>query len=259
MKRFNVLGYVLVLQLCFVSIAFATTGYTLSAQTEPSLKENTTSAVTLFLTDDGRAIVENDLKTVHTEKIHALIIDPTLTDYQHIHPTVGKKAGEYVFNFTPHTQNNYRIWLDITPKNDAQRYVIADMFGINKNNPSVIKTLNLVTTIDGYDFKLKFDQPLKVGAHVMSTVIITDKNGKPVTNLEPIMEAFAHIVAFNEDYETILHVHPMGSEPKDPALRGGPEIDFHLTPSKIGFIKIFVQVQINGKEIFAPFGVEVTS
>jgi hypothetical protein len=259
MKRFSLLGYVLVLQLCIVSVAFATTGYTLDAQTEPSLKENTSSKVTLFLTDDGRAIGENDLKTVHTEKIHALIIDPTLTDYQHIHPKVGKKTGEYVFDFTPHTQNNYRIWLDITPKNAAQRYVIADMLGINKNNPSVIKTLNSVTTIDGYDFKLKFDQPLKVGAHVMGTVVITDKNGKPVTNLEPIMEAFAHIVAFNENYETILHVHPMGPEPKDPSLRGGPQIDFHLMPSTTGFVKIFVQVQINGKEIIAPFGLEIKS
>lgn len=244
MTRFKLMGLLLFL---LINPAMAASDFTLTAHAQPPLKENISSAVTVFLKQNGVSVGEDKLKTVHTEKIHALIIDPTLIDYQHIHPKAGKKAGEYVFDFTPHTQNNYRIWLDITPVNGVQEYVIADLSGENKNNPAVIKKLNLEAQVDGYDFKLKFDQPLKVGSHAMGAVIITEK-GKPVTTLEPIMEAYAHIVAFNEDYKTILHIHPMDD---------GKNIQFHIMPTEAGFIKLFVQVKINGQEIFAPFGVMV--
>jgi hypothetical protein len=231
--------------------------FTVTAHTQTPLKENVSTSVTLFLSDNGKGVGEDKLKTVHTQKVHALIIDPTLTDYQHIHPKSGKKSGEYVFDFTPHTANAYRIWLDITPNDGPQQYVMTDLSGENKKNLPVIKKLSMSSEMGGYHFNLSFDKPLKVGQDAMGSVIITDKNGKDVTNLEPIMEAFAHIVAFNQDYRTILHVHPMGPEPKDSTLRGGPRIDFHLTPSQTGYVKIFVQVQINGKEIIAPFGVNV--
>lgn len=234
--------------------------YMLSAQTSAPLVENVATPVNLFLSNrlTGEGISENELQVVHTEKVHALIIDPTLTDYQHKHPYAGKKPGEYVFDFIPHTKNAYRIWLDITPKNGQQMYIMTDLSGANTKNPAVIKQLSMQSTVDDYHFKLKFDKPLKVGQAVMGSVIITDKNNKPVTTLEPIMEAFAHIVAFNQDYQTILHIHPMGPEPKDPKLRGGPQIDFHIMPIQKGFVKLFVQVKINGQEIFAPLGVNVT-
>ncbi len=246
MKNFSLFALIILL---ISQMAFAKTDFTLTAQASPELIENKSSAVTLFLSQQGKGIGENQLQTVHTEKIHALIIDPTLTDYQHIHPSVGKKTGEYIFDFTPHTQNAYRIWFDITPVNGKQEYIIVDLKGSNKINPEVIKKLNSETIVDGYHFKLTFDQPLTVGGHAMGHVDISDENGKPVTQLEPIMEAFAHIVAFNEDYKTILHIHPMGQD--------GSKIDFHIMPTEKGFVKLFVQVKISGKEIFAPFGVMV--
>ncbi|HLF67583.1 MAG TPA: hypothetical protein VI522_08205, partial [Gammaproteobacteria bacterium] len=230
---------------------------TLTAKTQTPLTENTATAVTLFLSQQGKGVGVDQLETVHTEKVHALIIDPSLTDYQHIHPTPGNKPGEYRFNFTPKTPYAYRIWLDITPVGGTQQYISTDILGKNPQNPPVAKLLATKTEVDGYQFKLSFDQPLKVGQSVMGSVMITDKNGQEVKTLEPLMEAFAHIVAFNEDYRTILHVHPMGAAPKDPKLRGGPRIDFHMTPTAAGFVKIFVQVKINGAEIFAPLGVNV--
>ena len=57
----------------------------------------------------------NDLKKVHTEKLHLLIIDSSLSDYHHLHPTINKKTGAFVFEFTPKRQGNYQIWADVTP------------------------------------------------------------------------------------------------------------------------------------------------
>jgi len=53
-----------------------------------------------------------------------------------------------------------------------------------------------------------------------------------------------------------MSVHPHGPEPKSKAERGGPEIAFHLKPDRSGFHRLYVQVRIDGRELFAPFGIK---
>jgi hypothetical protein len=43
----------------------------------------------------------------------------------------------------------------------------------------------------------------------------------------------------------------------DPNARGGPELEFIFFSSKVGFYRLFSQVQWNGEQVFAPFGLEV--
>ena len=78
-----------------------------------------------------------------------------------------------------------------------------------------------------------------------------------MTRLEPVMAAFAHLVGFYEDGHTVVHLHPVGPEITDANLRGGPDLEFKFYPPKPGFIKLFCQVQVGGKAVFAPFGVNV--
>jgi len=81
---------------------------------------------------------------------------------------------------------------------------------------------------------------------------------KCVTNkLEPVMGAYAHIVGFYEDRQTVLHIHPEGEEPKSADERGGPTFGFRFYAPKPGFIRLYVQVQVDGKQVFAPFGTMV--
>jgi hypothetical protein len=71
------------------------------------------------------------------------------------------------------------------------------------------------------------------------------------------METFAHLVAFNEDYTTVLHMHPRGAPVLNPAERGGPELEFRIYPLRPGFFRLFAQVQVGGTSKFAPFGLSV--
>jgi hypothetical protein len=59
------------------------------------------------------------------------------------------------------------------------------------------------------------------------------------------MAAFAHLVGFNEDGETVLHMHPIGPPILNQAERGGPALNFKLYATKPGFTRLFAQVQIN--------------
>lgn len=133
---------------------------------------------------------------------------------------------------------------------------MTDMGTSAKQKAAITKTTVMSSTVDGYSFTLALDGEPKAGAAVMGNITVT-KNGKPFNQLEPVMGAFAHVVGFTEDYNSVLHIHPMGKEPTSDTERGGPKLEFHIEPKKAGFVKLFAQVRIGGKDIFAPFGVTV--
>lgn len=216
---------------------------------------------TIVLTSkkDSQPISPTDLKEVHTKKVHLLIFDQTLNDYQHIHPTPSSKAGEYTFTWTPQRDGFYRIWADLIPvSSNQQEYIVGDIPSKVKDIYPVEKSEKLTAADEGLGYTLSFDKPsLKVGESVLGEVNILDKEGKAFQGLEPVMGTFAHIVAVSEDFQTVEHVHPLGAEDLKLTERGGPKLQFHLTPSKTGYLKIYVQVQIQGKQRFIPFGIQV--
>lgn len=232
----------------------------LSLQINPDVSLVTGKAITIKFKlvdlNSKKSLTLRDLKEVHTKKLHLLIIDSSLSDYHHIHPKLDSKTGEFVFDFTPR-KNHYRIWADITPlATNQQEYLRADIGNYSKENVRMNKTLNTVSTVDGYTFRLKLDGEVKAGQAVTGTVTVT-RRGKLFNRLEPVMGAFAHVVGFSENFNSVLHVHPMGKEPTKSTDKGGPKLEFHIEPKTAGFVKLFVQVRIDGNDIFIPFGIKV--
>jgi len=216
--------------------------------------------VTVTLTKkDGSPVLLSDLETAHTKKIHLLIIDMSLMDYHHEHPIPSSKDGEYTFSFTPRKPGPYRVWADLHPKaTDLQEYAMADIEASGIGGPLSDRSITNVAKVDGLTYTLSWDQTdIHKGKPVMGKLLITDADGKPFKQLEPIMGAYAHIVGFSEDFKTVVHIHPMGKEPEAETDRGGPELEFHFIPEKDGFIRLFAQVQVSGTSKFAPFGVVV--
>jgi len=221
--------------------------------------KKTPTEIELVSKETNKPLLPSEINVTHTEIIHLLIFDQTLTDYQHVHPVPTDKPGIYKFEWTPKEASQYKVWVDLTPlATGQQEYVVADLGNLSKSHKGATKVLNLTQKVDGLTYSLSFDSSeLKKGKPVMGKVLITDAKGNPFTQLEPIMGTFAHIVAINQDFKSIAHIHPMGVEPSKPSDRGGPELDFHMEPDKSGFWKIWVQVKIEGKEVFVPFGVNV--
>ncbi len=206
---------------------------------------------------DKKPLTFDDLKEIHTKKLHLLIVDPSLSDYHHIHPTAGKNPGDYVFDFTPIKNGRYRVWADIVPvATGKQEYVRADMGTPASEKSEIDKTPSLAALVKGYGFALTLDGTPKAGAPLMAALTVT-KDGKPFTGLEPVMGAFAHVVGFTEDYRSVLHIHPMGKEPSGDNARGGPTLTFHFEPTTPGFVKVFAQMRIDGQDVFVPFGLTV--
>lgn len=223
------------------------------------LKTGEENVLTLKLTGaDGNPVTLDQLQEVHTKKVHWLVADETLGDYHHLHPQAGNEPGLYTASFTPEKDGNYKVWVDITPVGATQQYIPVVLAGAKPCASSCVeKTISSEGESDGLKANLSFEKPLAVGEADMGKVSITDKDGKPVTDLEPVMGAFAHVVAFYDDFATVAHVHPMGEEPKSDTERGGPDLMFHLEPEKAGFLKIYVQVKRGGKDVFIPLGTQI--
>lgn len=210
---------------------------------------------TLTLTlADGKPATPEALQVVHTERLHLLVIDPTLSDYHHLHPKPGTKPGEYVLNFVPRRDGAYRLWADVTPVGGEHAYARADI-GRYSTDATIDRSETREAQVDGLTFRLTLATPLSAGQATMATVEVS-KEGKPFAALEPVMGAYAHGVGFSDDGQQLLHVHPLGEEPTGDQ-RGGPTLQFHLLPAEPGFLKFFVQVRVDGRDVFAPFGLFV--
>lgn len=210
-------------------------------------KNDDTVKIRLSEVTNGKALPLSALKEIHTKQLHLLLIDPSMADYHHIHPVETKTKGVYEFKLSPAQFGYYRAFADITPTATGKQEYVPFVIGReNRMMPPIDKTLSTETQVDGYEFKLEFDKEPTAGEATKGKITIT-KDGKEFTKLESIMGAYAHIVAFSNGGHKVAHIHPMSDKPDN--------LEFHLTPPQ-GFIKIFAQVKINGKDIYAPFAIE---
>jgi len=214
-------------------------------------------SIALVLTNiaSGNPLGPDDLALAHTKKLHLLIVDASLTDYQHIHPVPDPtKPGQWRFDFTPLFGRTYKVWADVTLPDGHHEYVGNDLVAGTQKTPAPSAAPVATAEKDGLRFRLSFTMPLKVGQAAQGRIDVIDaQTGKPFAELQPIMGAFGHIVAFAGNWNSIEHVHPLGVEPKSEGERSGPAINFHIQPEQAGVLKLFAQIRANGRETIVPF------
>src|ERR1043165_5558835 len=70
----------------FIPVVAAASPVTLTLVSETPVQSDREALFTLRLrTASGKPIAPEDLIVAHTRLLHLLIVDPTLTDYQHVH------------------------------------------------------------------------------------------------------------------------------------------------------------------------------
>ncbi len=201
---------------------------------------------------DGTPLNEAELAVVHTRKLHMFVVDDSLQDYHHIHPVPTGVPGEFAFAFTPKTQNGYRAWAEFTPAKTMQlerSFSLMPYAGIRPTMPAKPHTQ---AGAGGLTAQWSTDEPLRNQTDSIISIELMDGAGKPVTNLEPVMGAYAHLVGFSADRKEMVHCHPLGEEPKKDTARGGPALRFHITPTFDGPVQFYLQVKQAGKDVFIP-------
>lgn len=224
------------------------------------LVQGSDHALSLRLTDKkGMPVTLEHLQEVHKSKIHLFIVDETLQDYKHVHPTPTSEPGAYSFFFRPLTPHNYKVWVDIRPVDGGGEMLPVVLTGSAPcAAPCVVKNETLSATVDELQFTVDLKgEALRVGGTYHPEITIKGATGQDVVDLQPIMGAYAHIVGFYDDFSSLAHMHPMGEEPATDDLRGKSPLSFMLSPAREGFLKMFIQIKRDDKEIFAPVGAVV--
>lgn len=226
---------------------------------EPLQVGQKAEAILRLTKKDGSPVLMKDLEEAHTKRIHLLVIDTSLTDYHHEHPEPTGTPGEYAFSFTPRKPGPYRAWADLLPvASQEQEYSIADIAAPTQGEPITERAVKMQDEVEGLKYEIVFNKArLKLGDAAKGKLRITSPDGKIFTQLEPIMATYAHLVGFGEDYKSIVHIHPMGAEPKTDADRGAGSLEFHIEPEQPGLMRLYAQVQIGGVSKFARFTLDV--
>ncbi len=209
-------------------------------------------------TASGKPIAPADLLVAHTRKLHLLIVDPTLNDYQHVHPEPGRRAGEWEFTLTPQRAGLYRVFADFTPA-ATQRGLYASVdFTVPGAVATVVREPNTTAQLAGFNFELVTPPRFRAGkvADLKFRIESPGREKLPVP-LQPIMDAFAHLVAFDEARSGFAHLHPNESDLTKPPDAKRPELTFKVTIPAPGRYAIWAQVNLDGHEVFVPFWVDV--
>jgi hypothetical protein len=220
------------------------------------------SAMLTLVTASGKPVAPEDLVVMHGKKLHLLIADPSLTDYQHVHPEPTRTPGEWSFAFTPRYGGTYRIFADFTPAaTNRSLYANADLAvrGASPTAVELAKAKQPAWSADrgGYHFALvPAAQPIRARQLVDLKFTVTKLDGGHVP-LEPIMEAYAHLVAFDESRSGFAHLHPMETDLSQAPDAVKPTLSFKITIPTAGRYVIWAQVNLGGHETFAPFWFDV--
>lgn len=209
-------------------------------------------------TASGKPIGPADLLVAHTRKLHLMVVDPTLADYQHLHPEPGANPGEWTFTLTPRMAGTYRVFADFTPVATGRGLYASADFEVPGEVPVNMRILNWTAERDGLRHEIRPDaKVVRAGQPAELTYTITAADGGPV-KLEPVMDAYAHLVAFDRDRGGFAHLHPQAVDPlQPPEDPRAPQLRFTLTIPQPGLYVVWAQIRIAGAEHFTPFWFEV--
>jgi hypothetical protein len=230
---------------------------TLVSDRPPAQNQETRFVLTLR-TASGKPIAPEDLLVAHTRKLHLLVVDPTLQDYQHIHPEPGRRAGEWVFSMTPGRPGVYRVFADFTPVVTQRGLYAAADFTVPGEVARVMRTTNTDCQVRGFRFALEGPDLFRAGVPVDLRLRIESPGVQkfPVP-LQPVMGAFAHVVAFDEGRTGFAHLHPQETDLSQPPDSLRPVLHFKVTIPQPGRYVIWAQVNLAGEETFVPFWLDV--
>lgn len=242
----------------FLPVATVPSPVTLTLLGDRAPEQNHPVNFTFILrTASGKAVGPDDLALTHTKLLHLLVIDPSLGDYQHLHPEPGATPGEWRFSMTPRRTGKYLVFADFTPvATGLGLYASADFIVPGAPAPPM-RGGGLAVARDGYRYTLASAKPsVRAGeiADLTFTVVRTD--GRPVP-LGQVMGAYAHLVAFDEARTGFAHLHPDITDPKWKPDPQTPRLAFKVQLPKSGRYMVWAQLNLAGRDELVPFELAV--
>ena len=175
---------------------------------------------------DGDPVTSYD--EVHDQPLHLIKIRRDGADYEHVHPTLGDD-GVWTARLTL-SPGSSRLFADFTPTAGPALVLGTDVELPGAYEPSPAPAVTSTDLVGGYEITLSGDLVAGESSPLTATVTL---RGEPVTDLQPYLGAFGHLVALREGDLAYLHVHPEESD-------AGPEIPFLAEVPSAGRYRLFL-------------------
>ncbi|MEZ0579802.1 hypothetical protein [Nocardioides sp. MH1] len=192
-----------------------------------------------ILDASGTPVTSYELQ--HEKELHLIAVRRDLAEFRHVHPTLDRASGVWSVPVGLDA-GTWRLYADFVPTGGEQAVAESDLSVAGDFAPRGIGPDQVVSHVDGYVVRLERD-----GA--MLTLHVS-RGGHDVTDLEPYLGAYGHLVAIRADDLAYLHVHPEDAGP-------GPEIPFHAELDQAGRYRLFLDFQHGGRVHTADFTITV--
>ncbi|TQL68900.1 hypothetical protein FB381_2800 [Nocardioides albertanoniae] len=186
-----------------------------------------------------------DYEPTHDKELHFIAVRRDMSGFQHVHPTLatsGDEAGTWStkLDLTP---GAWRVFADFRATEHGETMTLGgDVSVAGAYEPEPLPPVSQTAEVDGYTVTLKGQLVPGESSELTLTV---SRDGQPVTDLQPYLAAYGHLVALRSGDLAYLHVHPDG-EPGDGTTKPGPDITFFATAPSAGPYRLYLDFQHDG-------------
>ena len=215
-------------------------GYTLRLDT-PTLQVGTPTELALrVLGPDGRPVT--DYTPTHDEDLHLILVRRDGTGFQHLHPE-RDATGRWAVPVTLPQAGAYKVFTDTAPAGRSEALTLAaDLQVPGDYQPALPPPVSRTAQVDGYTVTLSGDL---VAGQSSPLVLSVSRDGQPVTDLQPYLAAYGHLVSLRDGDLAYLHTHPDGA-PGDGRTPAGPDIAFGVDVPTAGTYRLYLDFQHQG-------------
>ncbi|MET7672310.1 hypothetical protein [Micromonospora luteifusca] len=195
---------------------------------------------------DGHPVTRYDV--AHDKQMHLIVARRDLSGFRHVHPDL---AADGIWRVdTPLAgPGQWRAFADFTPTGGEPLTLGVDVTVPGELTERPLPAPATSATVDGYTVTLTgAPQPGRTSPLTLSI----SRNGQPVTDLEPYLGAYGHLVALRRGDLAYLHVHPDGT-PGDGRTRPGPAVTFLVDVPSTGSYRLYLDFQHGGAVHTAEF------
>lgn len=230
-------------------LAIAAHGFTLSPVTAPPEADRPGELSFRILDAHGEPLTR--YVRAHEKDLHLIVVRSDGTQFRHTHPSLDPATGTWSLPWQWAAAGTYRVYADFTPDvEDATGVTLSRSVDVAGHlDPAPPTSAAATDLVDGFDVTIAGQ--LTAGAASELTVTVA-RDGHAVTDLEPYLGAFGHLVALRDGDLAYLHVHAEGDEPT-PGEIAGPDIAFTAHVPTAGRYRLYLDFQVDGQVHTAEF------
>jgi YHS domain-containing protein len=203
----------------------------------------------LAIKDGKTGEVVKEFDEAHTKLFHLIVVSKDLGWFIHEHPEQ-QADGTFTLDWTFPAGGDYLVFADVAPKDKGSQVISTPL---HLKGPSATWGKKLIPTKgpqnDGgivADF-IPLEKKIPVGrTTVLSFKLRDEKTGKPITDLEPYLDAQGHLMIIHQDGGTFVHSHPAEDKEAEALAKKG-DVRFTARFPRPGTYKAWAQFQRGGK------------